>query len=273
MNLAIRGVSANLGDTNADTFARDQFPDQKFDYILANPPFNIKKWNGENYDNDKRWKFGRPPIGNANYAWLQHILWKLNPGGQAGVVLANGSMSSRKNNEDNIREAMIKNDVVEVMISLPGQLFLNTPVPVCIWFLTNDKTKNGRDRKGETLFIDARQLGKMINRTERVLTQEDISKIANTVYDWRQNKDFEDIIGFCNKATIDDIEANNFILTPGRYVGTEVEEYDEDEPFSEKISRLAKQLQRQQKYSQELDKEIEKNLASLGYLTRQNKPN
>ena len=180
MNLAIRGIYANLGKEPRDTFAFDQHPDQKFDYILANPPFNISDWGGEKYESDVRWVYGRPPAGNANYAWLQHMLWKLRPGGQAGVVLANGSMSSNTSNEGNIREEMVRKDVVEVMVALPGQLFLNTQIPVCLWFLTNDKTQRGRDRKGETLFIDARQMGIMKNRVERILTDEDISKIAHT---------------------------------------------------------------------------------------------
>ena len=264
MNLAIRGVSANLGETNADTFARDQFPDQKFDFILANPPFNIKKWNGENYSNDVRWQFGRPPVGNANYAWLQHILWKLRPGGQAGVVLANGSMSSNTSNEGNIREEMVRKDVVEVMVALPGQLFLNTQIPVCLWFLTNDKTQRGRDRKGETLFIDARQMGTMKSRVEKILTDDDISKIADTVYAWRNEEAYKDIPGFCYKATFEEIEKNNFVLTPGRYVGA-IEEESDGEPFDEKMKRLTLLLKEQQEEGAKLDKQITENLKKIGY--------
>jgi type I restriction enzyme M protein len=179
MKLAILGFAADLGQEPADTFARDQFPDQKFDYILANPPFSISDWGGEKDENDPRWVYGRPPVGNANYAWLQHMLWKLRPGGEAGVVLANGSMSSNQSGEGQIREAMVRGDVVEVLVALPGQLFLNTQIPVCLWFLTNDKTQRGRDRRGETLFIDARQMGTMETRVNRVLTDEDIAKIAS----------------------------------------------------------------------------------------------
>ena len=191
MNLAIRGLSVDLGKTHANTFANDQFQDLKFDYILANPPFNISDWGGEKYENDVRWKYGRPPVGNANYAWLQHILWKLKSSGQAGIVLANGSMSSNTSDEGQIRKAMIKGDVVEVMIALPGQLFLNTQIPCCLWFVTNDKTKNGRDRRNETLFIDARNLGTMQTRALKVLTNSDIQNIEDTVSSWRKNKNYE----------------------------------------------------------------------------------
>jgi type I restriction enzyme M protein len=210
MNLAIRGFAADLGQEPADTFARDQHPYQKFDYILANPPFNISDWGGEKYDSDPRWTFGRPPAGNANYAWLQHMLWKLRPGGEAGVVLANGSMSSNQSGEGQIREAMVRGDVV----ALPGQLFLNTQIPVCLWFLTNDKTQRGRDRRGETLFIDARQMGSMVNRVERVLTDEDIAKVAETVHAWRGDGEvespYEDVSGFCHAAKFDEIEKKRF---------------------------------------------------------------
>ena len=226
MNLAIRGFASDLGQEPADTFARDQHPDQKFDYILANPPFNISDWGGEKYESDVRWVYGRPPAGNANYAWLQHMLWKLRPGGQAGVVLANGSLSSNSSKEGNIGDEMIRKDVVEVMVALPGQLFLNTQIPVCLWFLTNDKSQRGRDRRGETLFIDARQMGTMLTRKDRVLTDEDISKIANTVESWRNNDEYKDILGFCYKAKFEDIEKNGFVLNPGRYVGVADEEDD-----------------------------------------------
>jgi type I restriction enzyme M protein len=232
MNLAIRGFAADLGKEPADTFARDQFPDLKFDYIIANPPFNISDWGGEKYESDPRWKFGRPPVGNANYAWLQHMLWKLRPGGQAGVVLANGSMSSNQSGEGQIREAMVRGDVVEVMISLPGQLFLNTPIPVCLWFLTNDKTVNGRDRRGETLFIDARQLGSMETRVLKVFTDEDIAKIADTVQAWKSGEGFEEIAGFCKSSSLEEIEKNGFTLTPGRYVGAYKGDAEEGDFFT-----------------------------------------
>ena len=262
INLAIRGFSADLGQEPADTFARDQHPDQKFDYILANPPFNISDWGGEKYDDDVRWAYGRPPSGNANYAWLQHMLWKLRPGGQAGVVLANGSMSSNTSNEGNIRKEMVRKDVVEVMVALPGQLFLNTGIPVCLWFLTNDKTQHGRDRKGETLFIDARQMGTMKNRVERILTDEDISKISNTVQSWRNDEDYEDVAGFCYKAKFEEIEKNGFILTPGRYVGAPEEE-DDGEPFDQKMKRLTSLLKEQQEEGSRLDSAINNILAKF----------
>ncbi len=268
MNLAIRGFAADLGQEPADTFARDQHPDQKFDYILANPPFNISDWGGEKYDGDARWTFGRPPAGNANYAWLQHMLWKLRPGGEAGVVLANGSMSSNTSGEGQIREAMVRGDVVEVMVALPAQLFLNTQIPVCLWFLTNDKTQRGRDRCGETLFIDARQMGLMVSRVERVLTDEDIAKVADTVHAWRGDGEvenrYEDVPGFCYSAKIEEIGKNSFVLTPGRYVGAADQEED-GEPFDQKIKRLASLLKQQREEGANLDRQIAENLSRIGY--------
>jgi type I restriction enzyme M protein len=268
MNLAIRGFAADLGQEPADTFARDQFPDQKFDYILANPPFNISDWGGEKYESDPRWVYGRPPVGNANYAWLQHMLWKLRPGGEAGVVLANGSMSSNQSGEGQIREAMVRGDVVEVMVALPGQLFLNTQIPVCLWFLTNDKTQRGRDRRGETLFIDARQMGTMKTRVERVLTDADIEKIAGTVHAWRGDGEvsdaYEDVAGFCYNAKLEEIEKNGFVLTPGRYVGAADVE-DDGEAFEEKMKRLTGLLKQQQEEGAKLDQQIAENLRRLGY--------
>lgn len=268
MNLAIRGFAADLGQEPADTFARDQFPDQKFDYILANPPFNVSDWGGEKYESDPRWVYGRPPVGNANYAWLQHILWKLRPGGEAGVVLANGSMSSNQSGEGQIREAMVRADVVEVMVALPGQLFLNTGIPVCLWFLTNDKTARGRDRRGETLFIDARQLGTMETRVNRVLTDEDIAKIADTVHAWRGDGEtdtaYEDVPGLCKSANLAEIENNGFLLTPGRYVGSS-EANDDGEPFDDKMQRLVLSLKQQQEEAFRLNNEISVNLRKLGY--------
>jgi len=268
MNLAIRGFAADLGQEPADTFARDQFPDQKFDYILANPPFNISDWGGEKYESDPRWVYGRPPVGNANYAWLQHMLWKLRPGGEAGVVLANGSMSSNQSGEGQIREAMVRGDVVEVMVALPGQLFLNTQIPVCLWFLTNDKTQRGRDRRGETLFIDARQMGSMVTRVERVLTDEDIAKIGDTVHAWRGDGEvsdaYEDVAGFCYSAKLEEIEKNGFVLTPGRYVGA-ADLDEDDEPFDQKMKRLTALLKQQQEEGAKLDQQIAENLRRLGY--------
>lgn len=263
MNLAIRGFSADLGKEPADTFARDQFPDLKFDYIMANPPFNISDWGGEKYESDPRWKFGRPPVGNANYAWLQHMLWKLRPGGQAGVVLANGSMSSNTGGEGQIREAMVRGDVVEVMIALPGQLFLNTQIPVCLWFLTNDKTTNGRDRSGETLFIDARQLGTMETRVLKVFTDEDIAKIQETVQSWKTGEGYEDVAGYCKSASLEEIEKNGFVLTPGWYVGADTDTGSEED-FWEVFAELqAKRVTLSEK-SRKLDEKIHR---ALGVLT------
>ena len=255
MNLAIRGLAADLGKEPGDTFGNDQHPDTKFDYIIANPPFNISDWGGERYEDDPRWVYGRPPVSNANYAWLQHMLWKLRPGGQAGVVLANGSMSSNTGGEGDIRKAMIEGDVIEVMIALPGQLFLNTQIPVCLWFLTNDKTINGRDRKNETLFIDARNLGTMETRILKVFTDEDIQKIQDTVSSWRAGDGYEDIEGFCKSSTKEEIEKNNFILTPGRYVGF-VDDDDDGVPFQEKIKLGYSNYLNFSKESKQLDKEI-----------------
>ena len=255
MNLAIRGLAVDLGKTHGDTFANDQFPDLKFDYIMANPPFNISDWSGEKYENDVRWKYGRPPVGNANFAWLQHMLWKLKTGGQAGIVLSNGSMTSNASGEDQIRKNMIKEDMVEIMISLPGQLFLNTQIPCCLWFLTNDKTKNGRDRRKETLFIDARNLGTMHTRALKILTTTDIQKIQNTVSSWKKGEKYKDILGFCKSSTNKEIEKNNYILSPARYVGF-VEETDDGISFSEKFSKLKLELKNFKITSDKLDNKI-----------------
>lgn len=268
MNLAIRGFAADLGQEPADTFARDQHPDQRFDHILANPPFNISDWGGEKYEKDPRWQYGRPPAGNANYAWLQHILWKLRPGGQAGVILANGSMSSNQSGEGQIREAMVRGDVVEVMVALPSQLFFNTQIPACVWFLCKDKTQHGRDRRGDTLFIDARQLGAMTSRTNRELTQQDIDRIAGTVHAWRRDREvadgYADVAGFCYSARLEEIEKNGFVLTPGRYVGA-AEQDEDDEPFDQKMKRLTALLKEQQEEGKKLDMQIAVNLRRLGH--------
>ena len=264
MNLAIRSLAADLGKEPADTFARDQHPDKKFDYILMNPHFNDSDWGGEKYENDPRWKYGRPPVGNANYAWLQHVLWKLKPEGQAGVVLANGSMTSKTSGEGEIRQAMIKRDVVEVMVVLPGQLFFNTQIPACLWFLTTDKTTNGRDRRNETLFIDARNLGTMQTRVLKVLTNKDIQKLASTVYSWRKGEGYEDIEGFCKGSTTEEIEKNNYILTPGRYVGF-AEEEDKEISFKDKMKKLSKNFEQITDESSKLDQEIKSNLKKIGF--------
>ena len=265
MNLAIRGFSADLGKEPEDTFARDQFPHVKFDYIMANPPFNISDWGGKKYQSDPRWQFGVPSPSNANYAWLQHMLWKLRPGGQAGVVLANGSMSSNQNNEGQIREAMIRGDVVEVMIIFSGKLFLNTDVPCCIWFLTNDKTANGRDRRGEILFINAKNCSSQVegSRKHKELKQDQIDLISSTVQQWRAGKDYEDTLGFCKSATYEEVEKNAFVLSPGRYVGATSAENDGVQ-FEETISTLIDDLLELRESSKRLDSKIDGSLSSVG---------
>lgn len=264
MNLAIRGFSADLGKEPADTFAKDQFPDLKFDYIMANPPFNISDWGGEKYENDSRWKYGRPPVGNANYAWLQHILWKLKPGGQAGVVLANGSMSSNTSGEGQIREAMIRGDVVDVMVTLPDKLFLNTPIAACLWFLSTDKTINGRNRTGEILFIDASDFGELSTSAVRILTDSHITEIEKIVHAWRTGNGYKDIPGLCKSANLDEIQKNNFSLIPGIYTGLSVSD-EVDIDFSEKMRTLLNELSAYQEKEILLNRQISENLNYLGF--------
>src|SRR6267378_1778176 len=236
MNLAIRGIEGNLGQEPADSFHRDLHKDLKADYILANPPFNMSDWGGDRLREDPRWKFGVPPAGNANYAWVQHFIHHLAPTGVAGFVLANGSMSSNQSGEGEIRKAIIEADLVDCMVALPGQLFYSTQIPVCLWFLARQK-KNGRfrDRRGETLFIDARKLGSMVDRVQRELTIEDASKIAGTYHAWRGDKgavQYADFPGFCKAASLDDIRKHGHVLTPGRFVGAEEAE-DSGELFED----------------------------------------
>jgi type I restriction enzyme M protein len=268
MNLAIRGMDFNLGKEPADTFHRDQHPDLKADYVLANPPFNISDWGGDKLTNDPRWVYGTPPASNANFAWLQHILSHLKPSGSAGVVLANGSMSSNQNSEGTIRKAMVEADVVEVMVALPPQLFFNTQIPACLWFLTKDKTRNGRNRKGEVLFIDARKLGRMATRVIRVFDDEDIEQIARTVHAWRQDGEtteaYADVPGFCRAVKLEEIAEHGFVLTPGRYVGAEEVE-DDDATFADKMEMLTATLAEQLEKGAELDAAIRQNLGKLGW--------
>lgn len=268
MNLAIRGVESNLGPEHADSFHRDLHPDLKADFILANPPFNSSDWGGERLREDARWKFGTPPSGNANFAWVQHFIHHLAPTGIAGFVLANGSMSSNQSGEGEIRKNIIEAELVDCMIALPGQLFYSTQIPVCLWFVTRDKKNHRfRDRRGQTLFIDARKMGALIDRVHRELTDEDIAKIASTYHAWRGEKDpgaYTDIPGFCKSITTDEIRKNGFVLTPGRYVGAE-DVVDDGEPFEEKIGRLTMKLGEQFQESERLEKEIIKNVTSLGY--------
>ncbi len=295
MNLAIRGIDAQIG--HGDTFHNDKHPDLKADYVLANPPFNDSDWRGELLKDDKRWVYGVPPAGNANYAWVQHFIHHLAPTGLAGFVLANGSMSSNQSGEGEIRKAIIEADLVDCMVALPGQLFYSTQIPVCLWFLARNKSarhsrESGnpvsfRDRRGETLFIDARKMGSMVDRTHRELTDDDLAKIAGTYHAWRgdlvgarcaressaanagkdptpHTSSYEDIPGLCKSATLADIRKHGYVLTPGRYVGAEAAE-DDGEPFDEKMKRLTATLREQQAEAAKLDAAIETNLKELGY--------
>jgi type I restriction enzyme M protein len=266
MNLAIRGIDAQIA--HGDTFHNDRHPDLKADYVLANPPFNDSDWRGELLKEDKRWVYGVPPAGNANFAWVQHFIYHLAPTGLAGFVLANGSMSSNQSGEGEIRQKMIEADIVDCMVALPGQLFYSTQIPVCLWFLTRNK-KNGRfrDRRGETLFIDARKMGTLTDRVHRELTDEDIGRIAGTYHAWRGDKgagEYADLPGFCKAAKLDEIQKHGYVLTPGRYVGAEAVE-DDGEPFEEKMARLAATLREQQAEAAKLDAAIATNLKELGY--------
>ncbi|MDP1624439.1 MAG: class I SAM-dependent DNA methyltransferase [bacterium] len=294
MNLAIRGIDAQL--ELGDTFLNDKHPDLKADFILANPPFNISDWSGEQLRDDVRWKYGVPPTGNANYAWLQHFIHKLSPNGTAGIVLANGSMNSNSGGEGEIRKNMIEAGVIDCMVALPSQLFYNTMIPACLWFLARNKTNHKfRNRSNEILFIDARKLGEMTNRRNRKLTEADIALVASTYHNWR-NKDpkglprhedspikqsdkvsfapdsskrplgsvYQDIAGFCKAATMDEVRANNYVLMPGRYVGAEEVE-DDGIPFDEKMNALTTKLAEQFTKGAELEKTIRQNLKGIGY--------
>jgi type I restriction enzyme M protein len=263
MNLAIRGIDFNLGREPGDTFVKNQHPDLRADFILANPPFNISDWWHGSLEGDPRWVYGTPPQGNANYAWLQHMLYHLKSSGRAGIVLANGSMSSSQNSEGEIRRAMVDADVVEVMIALPGQLFFNTQIPACLWFLAREKVAH----KGEVLFIDARKLGSMISRVQAELTDEVIERIAGTVAAWRGEADageYQDIAGYCRSVKLAKIAEHGHVLTPGRYVGAEDVE-DDDEAFADKMQKLTEKLGEQMAKGAELDQLIRQKLGGLGY--------
>jgi len=261
MNLAIRGIDFNLGREPADTFIKNQHPDLRADYILANPPFNISDWWHGSLEGDPRWVYGDPPKGNANYAWLQHMLYHLKPSGRAGIVLANGSMSSTQNNEGVIRAAMVEADAVEVMIALPSQLFFNTQIPACLWFLVKQKSK----RKGEVLFIDARKLGSMISRVQAEFTDEVIARIEQTVVAWRgEGGVYEDVAGYCRSVRSAEIATQGYVLTPGRYVGAEEVE-DDDEAFADRMKKLTEKLGEQMAQGAELDNLIRQKLGELGY--------
>ncbi len=266
MNLAIRGIDGQIA--HGDSFHNDQHPDLKADFILANPPFNVSDWGGERLRDDKRWKYGAPPAGNANFAWVQHIVYHLAPAGVAGFVLSNGSMSSNQSGEGEIRKSLIEADVVDCMVALPGQLFYSTQIPACLWFVARDR-KNGkfRDRRGYVLFIDAHKLGPLVDRTHRELTNEDISLIADTYHAWRGEKDageYADVPGFCKSAPMEEVRKHGHVLTPGRYVGAGAVE-DDGEPFAEKMQRLTATLREQQAEAAKLDAAIAANLKELGY--------
>jgi type I restriction enzyme M protein len=267
MNLAIRGIEGRI--EQGDTLHNDRFPDLKADFVIANPPFNISDWGGERLRDDKRWAHGVPPAGNANFAWVQHMLHHLSPTGVAGFVLANGSMSSNQSGEGEIRKALIEADVVDCMVALPGQLFYSTQIPACLWFLARDRKGGGglRKRGGEILFIDARKLGRMADRTHRELDDADIARIADTYHAWRGetgSAPYADTPGFCKSATLDDIRKHGHVLTPGRYVGAEAVE-DDGEAFDEKMKRLTAMLREQQAEAAKLDAAIAANLKEIGY--------
>ena len=300
MNLAIRGIDANLGAEHADSFHRELHPDLKVDYILANPPFNSSDWGGERLREDKRWVYGTPPAGNANFAWVQHFIYHLAPNGIAGFVLANGSMSSNTSSEGEIRANIIESDLVDCMVAMPGQLFYSTQIPVCLWFIARNRHGSGmgvttvnrpttrvaptrnepnvgaglvpahnlkfRDRRGEILFIDARKLGVMIDRVHRELTDADITRIANTYHAWRGDEgagEYVDIPGFCKSTTLEEVCEHGNVLTPGRYVGVEVQ-VDDDEPFEEKIARLTERLADQMAEARQQDEAIAESLKIVG---------
>jgi type I restriction enzyme M protein len=270
MNMAIRGIDFNFGGAPGDTLLNDLHPDLRADFVMANPPFNMKEWWNEKLASDPRWIAGTPPQGNANFAWLQHMLYHLAPAGSMALLLANGSMSSNTNNEGEIRKKLIEDDYVECMVALPGQLFTNTQIPACIWFLTRDKrnglalNKTKRDRRGQFLFIDARQLGYMKDRVLRDFTVDDIKKVADTFHAWQLGEGYENVTGFCYSATLDDIRKHEHVLTPGRYVGAEEQE-DDGEVFADKMAWLTAQLAEQFAESAKLEGDIKRNLAGLGY--------
>ena len=265
MNMAVRGIDADIKWNNEGSFHKDELPDLKADFILANPPFNVSDWGGNRLREDVRWKYGVPPVGNANYAWLQHIVHHLAPNGTAGVVLANGSMSSNTSGEGEIRQSLIENDLVDCMVALPSNLFYGVTIPCCLWFLTKNKKPEGlRDRRGEVLFIDARKIGTLVDRVRRDFSNEDIAKISDTYHAWRGQSEaierrgaYEDISGFCYAASLDDIKAHGYVLTPGRFVGAE-DELDDGVPFEEKFANLKTDLENHFKNGRELEGKIAK---------------
>lgn len=268
MNMAIRGIDADIRWNDQGSFHRDAFPDLKADFVLANPPFNDNEWSNGGLKEDIRWKYGVPPASNANFAWVQHFIHHLAPAGTAGFVLANGSMSSNQSGEGEIRKNIVEADLVDCMVALPGQLFYSTQIPVCLWFLARDKKNHKhRDRRGSVLFIDARKLGHMIDRTHLELTDEDIKKITSTYHAWRGdagNRKYTDVQGFCKSASTDEIRGHGFVLTPGLFVGAEDIE-DDGEPITEKMNRLTAKLAEQFEKSDSLEDEIKMNLKKIGF--------
>ena len=264
MNLAIRGIEGQIA--HGDSFHNDRHPDLRADFILANPPFNVKDWGGDRLTGDQRWQYGVPPKGNANFAWVQHIVHHLAPTGTAGFVLANGSMSTNQSGEGEIRRNLVEADLVDCMVALPGQLFYSTQIPACLWFLARDRTgRSLRDRRGEVLFIDARELGSMVDRTHRELTPDDIARIADTYHRWRGEGDgYEDEPGFCRSVPLEEVRRHDHVLTPGRYVGAPPAE-DDGEPFADKMQRLVAELREQRVEGARLDAVIARNLDTLGF--------
>ena len=260
MNLAIRGIGGQIA--HGDSFHNDRHPDLKADFILANPPFNVSDWGGERLGADKRWRYGVPPKRNANFAWVQHMVHHLAPKGIAGFVLANGSMSSSQSGEGEIRKNLVEAELVDCMVALPGKLFYSTQIPACLWFLAR-----GRQRHGEILFIDARKLGRMVDRTHREFTDKDIARIADTYHAWRTGEEedgYANVPGFCRSVAVDQVRRHGHVLTPGRYVGMEPQE-DDGEPFKDKMRRLAAELREQQAKGRRLDAMIAENLSALGF--------
>ncbi len=266
MNMAIRGIDFNFGKEPANSFTSDQHPDLRADYVMANPPFNISEWWDAKLEGDPRWKYGTPPQGNANFAWLQHMLHHLAPNGSMALLLANGSISSNSGGEGDLRRALVEADLVECMVALPGQLFTNTQIPACIWLLTRNKKARGnhRGRAGQTLFIDARKLGFMADRVLRNFTPEDIERIAGTFRNWKRGAGYQDVAGFCKSAELKLLQQHDCVLTPGRYVGAEEVEAD-GEPFEQKMPRLVAELEGQFAELAKMEKAIRQNLKGLGY--------
>ena len=269
MNLAIRGIDGGQ-ISHGDSFHNDRHPDLKANFILANPPFNVSEWGGERLQDDQRWKYGIPPKGNANFAWVQHMVHHLAPSGTAGFVLANGSMSSNQSGEGEIRRSLVEADLMDSMVALPGQLFYSTQIPACLWFLSRDRIRRGRRRRSEVLFIDARRMGRMLDRTHRELTGDDINRIARTYRAWRGDRKagrYVDTLGFCKSVAIEEIRKHGHVLTPGRYVGAEPQQ-DDVEPFEQKMAHLVVQWGEQQAEARRLDATIMKNMKKLGFNVR-----